>query len=438
MKIAHISDLHLRKHLPGSSLGNSRRSREVPDLFISAIDEMSTLSPDLVVVTGDICDYPFYAMDDPVMIRRGVRDMQDVADALTRLSCPSIVIRGNHDHPRTFDEVFGGQPDEIEVCGHRVIVFHDDEVNTNVPQRMGSERAKLVRVLSDDDPRPQIHVQHYLVWPEKNEGYPHTYREAVALKEQLVSSGKVRLCLSGHYHPGLAPEESEGAWFAAAPAFTDGQHPWWVYDLDADGLRMQAHATPGNTSQRPAVFLDRDGTINPQPSYRTGPEEMHLIPGAAEALRRLSDAGYALIVISNQSCVGYGWVTAEMVGEVNDRMADLLYGAAGVEFDGIYCCHHSPQADLPEYRADHPHIKPSPGALLDAAELHHIDLSQSWMVGDSISDLEAGRNAGTRTALVRTGHGWKSEEELVDGLADVVTDDISGVVTHILNTDSEQ
>ncbi len=135
-----------------------------------------------------------------------------------------------------------------------------------------------------------------------------------------------------------------------------------------------------------AVFLDRDGTLIFDEGYISDPEKVVLIPGVADALKRLSGAGFLLVVVSNQSGIGRGYFSEESSKAVNSRMEQLL-AEESVRVDGIYCCPHSPEEKC-QCR------KPRPGLLLKAAAELGIDLSMSAMLGDKESDAEAGLSAG--------------------------------------------
>ncbi len=150
---------------------------------------------------------------------------------------------------------------------------------------------------------------------------------------------------------------------------------------------------------RPAVFLDRDGTVIDEVGHLGEPERVVLLPGVPAALRRLSDAGYALVVITNQAGVARGYFTETEVAAVNERTASLLE-AEGVRLDGWYHCPHHP-----DFTGACDCRKPLPGMLMRAAGDLDLDLSRSWMVGDHPSDAEAGRAAGASSIMVRTGHG---------------------------------
>ena len=230
MRIAHISDFHLRHHLTGTSAAPKRRSREMVEFFPRALERIVHASPDLIVVSGDLVDHPFEDMDRADHLTAGEQDLRWHADLLASLAVPVVALPGNHDHLTLFHRVFDLQTDQ-DIDGVRVVSFADAEGDDNVPQRVAAERERFDGVLSDDDVRPQIHLQHYLVYPRRDEGYPHTYADGDALRRAMRVSGRVRLCLSGHYHPGHEPECVDGTWFAVAPAFCEAPHAWRIYDL---------------------------------------------------------------------------------------------------------------------------------------------------------------------------------------------------------------
>lgn len=146
-----------------------------------------------------------------------------------------------------------------------------------------------------------------------------------------------------------------------------------------------------------AVFLDRDGTIAEDVNFCCRVDDFRLLPGVPEALRLLTQHGYKLIVVSNQSGVARGYLTEEDLQQINDHMQGQL-NESGVGLEGVYCCIHGPDDDC-DCR------KPKPGLLVAAAAQHDIDLSKSYMVGDSARDIAAGQAAGCRTVLVTTGPG---------------------------------
>ena len=155
---------------------------------------------------------------------------------------------------------------------------------------------------------------------------------------------------------------------------------------------------------RGAVFLDRDGTINEEVHYLDDPDHLYLIPGAAEAIRLLNEADIMTIVVSNQAGVGRGYFSVTTVEAIHEQLAKQLFGH-GAHIDAIYYCVHHPNEGC-DCR------KPKTGMLKQAAREHSIDTHLSFMVGDKVSDLQAGRQVGCQTVLVLTGHGEKARESL--------------------------
>jgi D,D-heptose 1,7-bisphosphate phosphatase len=153
-----------------------------------------------------------------------------------------------------------------------------------------------------------------------------------------------------------------------------------------------------------AVFLDRDGTLVVERGYITVPDAIELIPGAADAVIRLRQAGWKVFIATNQGCVAKGMITEEELGEIHFRLVSML-GAEGAEVDGIYCCPHHPEGTVPDFAIECDCRKPRPGLLERAAAEHDLDLADCVMIGDTMRDLEAARQAGARGVLVLTGHG---------------------------------
>ncbi len=162
---------------------------------------------------------------------------------------------------------------------------------------------------------------------------------------------------------------------------------------------------------RPAVFLDRDGTLNREVDFLGDPEQLEMLPGVIEALRRLAQAGYALVVVTNQSGVARGFFDEARMQEVNAALSAALE-RGGVELDHVASCPHHPTVGEPPYRRDCECRKPKPGMLLDAARLLDLELAASWIVGDSERDLAAGSAAGVRGILVASGKGAAEYERL--------------------------
>jgi D,D-heptose 1,7-bisphosphate phosphatase len=197
-----------------------------------------------------------------------------------------------------------------------------------------------------------------------------------------------------------------------------------------DAARVAYDRTARHEPGRPAVFLDRDGTVIEHVHYLCNPEEVRLIPGVAEAIRRLQSRGYACVIVTNQSVVGRGMLTEEGLEGIHQVMHRQL-AEHGVALDGLYFCPTAPvQAD--PLTIEHPDRKPAAGMLLRAAGELQLDLSRSWMIGDSLSDVLAGQNAGCRgSILVRTGRG--AEVDATHPAIDHVAKDLSGAADLIVD-----
>src|SRR5712671_1034023 len=159
--------------------------------------------------------------------------------------------------------------------------------------------------------------------------------------------------------------------------------------------KFQFHSRPNKftlTEMNRAVFLDRDGTLIAEKNYLHRPEDVVVFPGAGGALKRLSDAGFGLFIVSNQSGVGRGYFTLADVDRVNEHLAREL-ARDGVRFEKIYI---APEAPGQPSRGR----KPSPQFLFDARDEFDLDLSQSFLIGDKLIDLECGWNAGVKKSIL--------------------------------------
>jgi len=183
---------------------------------------------------------------------------------------------------------------------------------------------------------------------------------------------------------------------------------------------------------RPAVFLDRDGTIIREADYLRSTSEMRLLPRAAEAIRRLNEAGFAVVVATNQSGIARNLLSEADLEGIHDALRRRL-AKRGAKLDAIYYCPHHPEGAIPRYRRRCACRKPAPGMLLRAASELDLDLSRSFAVGDGERDVTAGCRAGCHTVLVRTGYGVETEKAAGGEIgADHVADNLLDAVVWIL------
>ena len=155
-----------------------------------------------------------------------------------------------------------------------------------------------------------------------------------------------------------------------------------------------------------AIFLDRDGTINKYVGFLKSIDEFELFPGVTEAIKKINASGYLTIVVTNQPVIARGEVTLSELKLIHNKMETLL-GTEGAYLDAIYYCPHHPhkgyEGEIPKLKIDCDCRKPKPGMLLKAAGDFHIDLSNSWMIGDGENDIKAGKAAGCNSALIGEG-----------------------------------
>jgi D,D-heptose 1,7-bisphosphate phosphatase len=181
---------------------------------------------------------------------------------------------------------------------------------------------------------------------------------------------------------------------------------------------------------QPAIFLDRDGTIIEEKNYISRPEQVSILPGATHALKNLQSASFKLFIVSNQSGIGRGYFNLEDAEKVNEHIRQE-FARKGVQFEKIYIAPEAP--DVPSRGR-----KPSPQFLFDARDEFDIDLSQSFMIGDKMIDLQCGWNAGVKKSiLVRTGYGAQVEHESASRLdAALIVDNLSAAATWIIANQS--
>ncbi len=172
----------------------------------------------------------------------------------------------------------------------------------------------------------------------------------------------------------------------------------------------------------PAIFLDRDGTINIDHGYVHEIDQFEFIDGVIDALRELKAMGYALVLVTNQSGIARGIFSEAQFEQLTEWM-DWSLADRGVDLDGIYYCPHHPEAKLDDYRQQCDCRKPQPGMLISARDFLNIDMAASYMVGDKLDDMQAAAAAGVGTkVLVRTGKPVTPEGEVA---ADMVIDSLA-------------
>lgn len=181
-----------------------------------------------------------------------------------------------------------------------------------------------------------------------------------------------------------------------------------------------------------AFFLDRDGVLIEEEHYISDPAKVRLCAGVPESLRRMRSAGYKVIIISNQAGIAKGYFTMKELKGIEARVDELL-AAEDLALDGVYYCPHHTQGVVPEYSVECDCRKPKPGMLLAAAKDHNIDLAQSFMIGDRLTDLKAGLAAGCKAvALVHTGYGAEQDLSAFDPAVTIDAENMAQATEELL------
>ncbi len=212
---------------------------------------------------------------------------------------------------------------------------------------------------------------------------------------------------------------------------------WFVSSMFS--IRLFAHGVQTyqmiwGKGMKPAIFIDRDGTINEQMGYINHISRFKLLPRVSDAIKLINKKGLYAIVVSNQSGVARGYYPEELVREVNQFMVEQL-NANGAALDAIYYCPHHPAGNVPGYSIKCECRKPSPGLINKACRDFDIDLNKSFVVGDSSVDLGLARNIGIPGILVKTGYGLGELEYVIPkkGVSPVyIADDLFDAITWIL------
>lgn len=191
---------------------------------------------------------------------------------------------------------------------------------------------------------------------------------------------------------------------------------------------------------RRAILMDRDGTVCEEVGYVNHLDRLRLLPRSAEAIRLANEAGFQTVVLTNQAGVARGYFREALVDQVHDRLRELL-AAGGARLDGVYFCPHHPTVGPDAYRKACVCRKPKPGMLFRARDEMGIDLSRSYMIGDSVRDIEAAQNGGAIPVLVLTGYGrgeWEHQPERWSVRPDHVAEDLLDAVRWILGQERKE
>ena len=206
-------------------------------------------------------------------------------------------------------------------------------------------------------------------------------------------------------------------------------------EIDPEGVWVQFLSRPSGPAKRPALFLDRDGVIVEEVGYLHRPNEVRLIPGAAEVIARANAVDSPVVIVTNQGGIGRGVFNWSDFSATQER---ILYDLSrdGASVDAVMASPHHPEAQAPYHHPNHPARKPNPGMLLRAADTLMIDLVASWIIGDHATDAEAGLNAGLAGSIhVLTGHGahdGEREQALAISTEDFQVHDVNAIADALM------
>jgi len=234
----------------------------------------------------------------------------------------------------------------------------------------------------------------------------YVFNKAAVLKEKKEPS---KSDIAKNLFPKLLKDGVSMYGYISSEYIKDMGTPERLECVKRDILSGKANALLKSTKKR-AFFLDRDGVINKEVGHLNNLNQFELIPGVADAIQKINDAGILVIIITNQPVIARGELSEKKLRVIHNKMETLL-GNSGAYIDAIYYCPHHPhtgfKGEIIEFKIKCECRKPLPGMILQAAKEFNILLKDSWMVGDSSSDILAARNAGVKSILVKTGHSGK-------------------------------
>ena len=236
VRIGYLTDIHLRDAVPGDSSISRRRTREMARLLPLCLDRLSKQGVDLVLCTGDLIDDPAHPL--------AVKDLETMGELFHHCGMPCVLIPGNHDpRPESFYRMLPRPERRLRIGGCELVSFYSDacEQGEDACTRADGEMGVLHAVCRDAAPVSGITViaQHYVIYPDHNEGYPHNYRNDAAIRQEMEGANRPILSISGHYHPGIPLTEHRGVRYFAGRAFCEAPHMAYVIEIEEVTLAIR-------------------------------------------------------------------------------------------------------------------------------------------------------------------------------------------------------
>ncbi|MBN1798341.1 MAG: metallophosphoesterase [Spirochaetales bacterium] len=244
MRIAHVSDLHLPviDKSESESLPSGKMEYELLEQTISRI---SGLNVDILIIPGDILEIAeqdsinLLMNSSTLALQNIVESYHKIRDILDASKLKYMILPGNHDHEMAFWQVFDRKIDLEEIGGYTIVCFADSLSDKRIPERRGRELLKFQKMLSDPAKQRQIHFQHYLLTDPPEEDYAYSYKDYKRLQQEIVTSGLVLMCLSGHYHKGMKMLNKSGTFFSVGPAFCAPHRKYRVYQIQDSNVEYR-------------------------------------------------------------------------------------------------------------------------------------------------------------------------------------------------------
>jgi DNA repair exonuclease SbcCD nuclease subunit len=230
MRLAQITDLHL-PFIGEKATTSGDRNGDDYGLFARTLEKAVSLGADACVVTGDLLDLRW---DKPgprinrTQVKESYYKIKGILDAFV---IPHLALPGNHDHEGLFWKIFNRLKNHLQVNGYEIACFFDAEGRTHIPHRRGGELSRFKKLCAERDGLPQIHVQHYLLTDPPENDYPYSYSNRTELRRRITGSGKVILCISGHYHKGTDLICNSGCCYTAGVAWHTPEKKFRIYDI---------------------------------------------------------------------------------------------------------------------------------------------------------------------------------------------------------------